>query len=221
MRRNTKLQNHVYHVAFEKTVQVNDRIWLRDWHYSRSIYGGVSVLAWLTFPGMRQLESKLCSEGRRVCSCRLWWRLITVLLDLRLLDRSRWFFGYVCSIMQARRHLDLAVSYVCELLISSITLETVLELNSHKICHWSHGGWEHRMYVSGEGRGHMGSLRFGRTVTWSLMFLTDMVIFCNFLYNLTRGLLTWCGLFSLLRIQCSVLFCDTVLLCVTVFFCVL
>jgi hypothetical protein len=38
-----------------------------------------------------------------------------------------------------------------------------------------------------------------------------------FLYNLTHGLLTWYGLFSLLSIQCSVLFCDIVLLFVTVF----
>jgi hypothetical protein len=62
---------------------------------------------------------------------------------------------------------------VCELLILSITAETVLELNSHKVSvteDVTRGGWEHRIYVSGEDRGHMGSLPFGRAVTWSLMF---------------------------------------------------
>jgi hypothetical protein len=39
----------------------------------------------------------------------------------------------------------------------------------------------------------------------------------NFLYNLTHGLLTWYGLFSLLCILSSLLFYDIVLLCVTVF----
>jgi hypothetical protein len=39
----------------------------------------------------------------------------------------------------------------------------------------------------------------------------------DFLYNLIHGLLTWNGLFSLLCIQCSVLFCDILLLCGTVF----
>jgi hypothetical protein len=34
--------------------------------------------------------------------------------------------------------------------------------------------------------------------------------------QMTHGLRTWCGLFYLLWIQCSVLFCDTVLRCVTV-----
>jgi hypothetical protein len=37
------------------------------------------------------------------------------------------------------------------------------------------------------------------------------------LYNLTRGFLTRYGLFSLLFIRCSVLFCDIVLLFVNVF----
>jgi hypothetical protein len=44
------------------------------------------------------------------------------------------------------------------------------------------------------------------------VYLTE--IFC---YNLTHGLLTRYGQFPLLCIQCSVSFCDIVLLCVTVF----
>ena len=55
-------------------------------------------------------------------------------------------------------------------------------LNSHKVSvteDVTRGGWEHRIYVSGEDRGHMGSLRFGRAVTWSLMFFTDMVTLFN------------------------------------------
>lgn len=56
---------------------------------------------------------------------------------------------------------------VCELLISSITSETVLELNSHKVSvteDVARGGWNTE-FVSGEDRGNMGSLRFGRAVT--------------------------------------------------------